>query len=60
MFLLSGDVPAQLRARPSLREGEAMKMIRQSILMGTAVAVAIAFLPPSAFAKKSHKAKEPP
>jgi len=37
-----------------------MNMIRKSIFMGAVVAVAISLLPPSAFAKKSHKAKEPP
>ena len=35
-------------------------MIRKFILAAAATAVAISFLPPSSFAKKSHKAKEPP
>jgi hypothetical protein len=37
-----------------------MNMIRKSIVAAIAVAVAASFLPPSAFAKKSHKAKAPP
>jgi hypothetical protein len=37
-----------------------MNTIRKSIVAAIAVAVAVSFLPPSAFAKKSHKAKAPP
>jgi hypothetical protein len=37
-----------------------MNTIRKSILAAAAMAVAISFLPSSSFAKKSHKAKEPP
>jgi len=37
-----------------------MNMIRKSILMLAAAAVATALLPPSSFAKKSAKAKEKP
>jgi hypothetical protein len=35
-------------------------MIRKSILAGAVVAVALSLSGPSAFAKTSHKAKEPP
>ena len=35
-------------------------MIRKFILAAAATAVATSFLPSSSFAKKSHKAKEPP
>jgi hypothetical protein len=39
---------------------EPMNMIRKFILAAAATAVATSFLPSSSFAKKSHKAKEPP
>jgi hypothetical protein len=35
-----------------------MNMIRKFILAAAATAIATSFLPPSSFAKKSHKAKE--
>jgi hypothetical protein len=37
-----------------------MNMTRKLILAAAATAVATSLLPPSSFAKKSHKAKEPP
>jgi hypothetical protein len=37
-----------------------MNMIRKFILAAAATAIATSFLPPSSFAKKSHKAKEQP
>lgn len=37
-----------------------VNMIRKFILVAAATAVATSFLPSSSFAKKSHKAKEPP
>jgi hypothetical protein len=43
-----------------LREGEPMNTIRKFIFAAAATAVATSFLPPSSFAKKLHKAKEPP
>jgi hypothetical protein len=59
---LSGGVPASCEYGQGLREGvkEPMNMIRKFILAAAATAVATSFLPPSSFAKKSHKAKEPP
>jgi hypothetical protein len=41
-------------------KGGPMNMIRKSILMLAAAAVATSFLPSSSFAKKSAKAKEKP
>jgi hypothetical protein len=40
--------------------GVTMNMIKKLILAAAAMAVATSFLPTSSFAKKSHKAKEPP
>jgi hypothetical protein len=37
-----------------------MDTIRKLIIVAFATAVTVAFLPSSSFAKKSHKAKEPP
>ena len=39
---------------------EPMDMIRKFIVAAAATAVATSFLPSPSFAKKSHKAKEPP
>jgi hypothetical protein len=36
-----------------------MKIIRQFVVAAAAAAIATALLPPSSFAKTSHKAKEP-
>jgi hypothetical protein len=37
-----------------------MNMIRKFVLVAAAAAIATALLPPSSFAKKAHKVKEPP
>jgi hypothetical protein len=59
---LSGGVPTTCEHGQGLREGgkEPMNITRKFILVAAAMAVATSFLPTSSFAKKSHKAKEPP
>jgi hypothetical protein len=57
-FVLERRRSGQLRTVRAFARG--FNMIRKFILAAAAVAVATSLFAPSSFAKKSHKAKEPP